>query len=65
MLFGDVWKRKDLAPRNRSLVTLSALVTNGQAAQMTSHINLGLDNGLKPSEIVGVLTHLAFYRSLR
>ncbi len=61
VLFGDVWKRKELAPRDRSLVTLSALVANGQAAQMTSHINLGLDNGLQPSEIVGILTHLAFY----
>ena len=61
VLFGDLWKRKDLAPRDRSLVTLSALVANGQAAQMTSHINLGLDNGLKPSEIVGLVTHLAFY----
>ncbi|WP_028603842.1 carboxymuconolactone decarboxylase family protein [Ottowia thiooxydans] len=61
VLFGDVWKRKELAPRDRSLVTLSTLVANGQAAQMTSHINLGLDNGLKPSEIVGLITHLAFY----
>lgn len=61
VLFGDLWKRPDLKPRDRSLVTMSALVANGQAAQMTSHINLGLDNGLKASEIVGLITHLAFY----
>lgn len=61
VLFGDLWKRPDLAPRDRSLVTMSALVANGQAAQMTSHINLALDNGVKPSEIIGLVTHLAFY----
>lgn len=61
VLFGDLWKRKELAPRDRSLVTLSALVANGQSAQMTSHINLALDNGVKPGEIVGLITHLAFY----
>jgi 4-carboxymuconolactone decarboxylase len=61
VLFGDLWKRKELAPRDRSLVTLSSLVANGQSAQMTSHINLALDNGVKPSEIIGLITHLAFY----
>ena len=61
VLFGDLWKRKELAPRDRSLVTLSSLVANGQSTQMTSHINLALDNGVKPSEIIGLITHLAFY----
>jgi 4-carboxymuconolactone decarboxylase len=61
VLFGDLWKRKELAPRDRSMVTLSALVANGQSEQMTSHVNLALDNGVKPSEIVALITHLAFY----
>lgn len=61
VLFGDVWKREELSPRDRSLVTLSSLVANGQAGQMNAHINRGLDNGLKPIEIVGIITHLAFY----
>ncbi|WP_027351762.1 carboxymuconolactone decarboxylase family protein [Halotalea alkalilenta] len=61
VLFGDVWKREELAPRDRSLVTLSSLLANGQSAQMTSHINLALDNGVEPSEIIGLITHLAFY----
>ncbi|MBK5122184.1 carboxymuconolactone decarboxylase family protein [Burkholderia sp. R-69980] len=61
VLFGDLWKRPELVPRDRSLVTLSALLANGQAAQMTSHINLALDNGLKPGEIVALITQLAFY----
>ncbi|RZT29061.1 carboxymuconolactone decarboxylase family protein [Cupriavidus agavae] len=61
VLFGDVWKRKELSPRDRSLVTMSSLLANGQSAQMTSHINLALDNGVTPREIVGLVTHLAFY----
>ena len=61
VLFGDLWKRPELSPRDRSLVTMATLVANGQAAQMTSHINLALDNGVKPTEIVGLITHLAFY----
>lgn len=61
VLFGDLWKRPELSPRDRSLVTMSTLIANGQAAQLTSHINLALDNGVKPTEIVGLITHLAFY----
>lgn len=61
VLFGDLWKRPELSPRDRSLVTLSVLVANGQSAQMTSHINLALTNGVKAGEISALLTHLAFY----
>ena len=61
VLFGDVWKRTDLTPRDRSLVTLSALIAGGNAAQLTGHLNRALDNGVKPSEISGTITHLAFY----
>ena len=61
LLFGQVWKRQELAPRDRSLITLAALVASGQSAQLTGHIKLGLDNGLKPDEISALITHLAFY----
>ena len=61
LLFGEVWKRPELPARDRSLITLAALVASGQTAQMTGHINLGLDNGLKASEISALITHLAFY----
>jgi 4-carboxymuconolactone decarboxylase len=61
LLFGEVWKREELAPRDRSLVTLSALVASGQFPQLVGHIKLGLDNGLKPSEISALITHMAFY----
>lgn len=61
ILFRDLWLRPDLAPRDRSLVTVSALIANGQSAQLSSHLNLGMDNGLTREEIGEVITHLAFY----
>jgi 4-carboxymuconolactone decarboxylase len=61
VLFGDVWRRAELAPRDRSIVTIAALIAGGHAAQMTGHFNRGLDNGVKPSEIAATITHLAFY----
>jgi len=61
VLFGDVWRRPELAPRDRSMVTIAALIAGGHAAQMTGHFNRGLDNGIKPGEIAATITHLAFY----
>jgi alkylhydroperoxidase/carboxymuconolactone decarboxylase family protein YurZ len=61
LLFGEVWKREALVPKDRSLITLSALVASGQIPQLTGHLKLGLDNGLRPSEISALITHLAFY----
>ena len=60
-LFGDLWKRPGLNPRDRSIVTLAALITRNQTAEMPDYLNLALDNGLKPSEISEIITHLAFY----
>jgi 4-carboxymuconolactone decarboxylase len=60
-LLGDVWKRPGLAPRDRSLVTLAALIARTQTIEMPFHINLALDNGVKPREISETITHLAFY----
>jgi 4-carboxymuconolactone decarboxylase len=61
VLFRDLWLRPDLAPRDRSLVTISALIANGQVAQLTGHIPIGMNNGLTQPEIAEALTHLAFY----
>lgn len=61
VLFGDVWKRTELVPRDRSLVTVAALIAGGHTQQMTGHFNRALDNGVKPAEISAVITHLAFY----
>jgi 4-carboxymuconolactone decarboxylase len=60
-LFRDLWLRAGLAPRDRSLVTVSALVANGQAAQIPYHLNRALDNGLTKDQASEVLTQLAFH----
>jgi 4-carboxymuconolactone decarboxylase len=61
VLFGEVWERAELAPRDRSLVTVATLVATGKAAQTGSHVRRALDNGVKPEEIGELITHLAFY----
>jgi 4-carboxymuconolactone decarboxylase len=60
-LFGDVWKRRGLAPRDRSIVTLAALIARNQTIEMPTYFDLALDNGVKPREISEIITHLAFY----
>jgi 4-carboxymuconolactone decarboxylase len=61
VLFRDLWLRPALAPRDRSLVTVSALIATGQVAQITYHLNRAMDNGLTREEAGEVLGHLAFY----
>jgi len=61
VLFRDLWLRPDLAPRDRSLVTVSALIASGQSAQITYHLNRAMDNGLTQEQAGEVVTHLAFY----
>lgn len=60
-LFRDLWLRPGLAPRDRSLVTVSALVAGGQTAQVTYHLNRAMDNGLTEAQAAEALTQLAFY----
>lgn len=60
-LFRDLWLRPDLAPRDRSLVTVSALVASGQTAQITYHLNRAMDSGLTREQAGEALTQLAFY----
>ncbi len=61
ILFRDLWLGSDLAPRDRSLVTVSALIASGQVAQMSYHLNRAMDNGLTQAQAAEVITHLAFY----
>ena len=61
VLFDEVWRRPGLAPRDRSLVTIGALIAGGKAAQLVGHLNKGLDNGLTKADISAAITHLAFY----
>src|SRR5438552_227107 len=60
-LLGDVWKRPGLAPRDRSIITVAALIARNQAIEMPTYFSLALDTGVKPSEISEIITHLAFY----
>ena len=61
LLFRDLWLRPALTPRDRSLVTISALIASGQVAQITYHLNRAMDNGLTKAQASEVLTQLAFY----
>ena len=61
LLFRDLWRRPDLAPRDRSLVTISALIATGQLQQFASHLNRAMDNGLTQEQAGELITHAAFY----
>lgn len=61
ILFGDNWENPRLGKRDRSLITISALIAGGKSAQLPGHLGRALDNGVRPSEISGLVTHLAFY----
>ena len=61
VLFGDVWERPELSKRDRSLVTVSALVALGRSQQLPFHLNKALDNGVTQAELLEIITHLAFY----
>ena len=60
-MFGDIWKRRELTPRDRSLITVAALVALYRSEQLPFHLRTALDNGLTVDELVEVATHLAFY----
>ena len=60
-LLGDLWKRPELSPRDRSLVTVAALIARNQTIELPHYLNLALDNGVRPGELSEVITHLAFY----
>jgi 4-carboxymuconolactone decarboxylase len=60
-LLDGLWKRPELSPRDRSVVTVAALIARIQIIEMPFHFALALDNGVKPSELSEIITHLAFY----
>lgn len=61
VLFGDVWERAELSPRDRSLVTVAALIANGNTEQLAGHLSRAKQNGLSETELAEVIIHLAFY----
>jgi 4-carboxymuconolactone decarboxylase len=60
-LFGNLWRRPDLSPRDRSIVTLAALIARNQTSELPSYLEMALDQGVTPGEISEIITHLAFY----
>ncbi len=61
VLLEEMWQRPQLLPRDRSIVTIAALIARHQPAEMARQFNLALDNGITPTELAEVITHLAFY----
>ena len=61
VLFGDVWERPGLAKRDRSLVTISALIALNRPDQLRSHLMFARQNGVTQDEVIEAITHLAFY----
>ena len=61
VLFGQVWERKELSPRDRSLVTVASLLTSGSTDQLVFHLGLAKQNGVTEQELIEAITHLAFY----
>ena len=61
VLFGDVWKRPGLSPRDRSLITVASLVALYRTNELPIHLKKALENGVTRDELVEAITHLAFY----
>ena len=61
VLFGDLWKRKALRPRDRSLVTVATLVAQYRTNELPFHVAKAIQNGVTKDELIEVITHLAFY----
>lgn len=61
VLFGDIWERPALSKRDRSLITVAALIALYRSEQLTFHLEKALENGLSKDELAEAVTHLAFY----
>jgi len=61
VLFGDIWERPGLSPRDRSVITVSSLVSLNRTEQLPFHLRRALDNGVTKDELIEIITHLAFY----
>ncbi|MGB2604495.1 MAG: carboxymuconolactone decarboxylase family protein [Candidatus Sulfotelmatobacter sp.] len=61
VLFDDIWERKELSKRDRSLITVAALIALNRTDQLRFHLGKAVENGVKEQELIEVITHLAFY----
>ena len=59
--YADIWERKGLSKRDRSLITVAALVAMNRSEQLRGHVSRAIDNGVTKDEIVEIITHMAFY----
>jgi 4-carboxymuconolactone decarboxylase len=60
-VYGDVWERPELSKRERSMITIAALIGMRQTDQLRSHMEKAFDNGVTAQELSEIITHLAFY----
>jgi 4-carboxymuconolactone decarboxylase len=60
-LFGDIWERRELSPRDRSLITVAALITNGSTEQLSGHLARAREHGVTDEQLKEVIVHLAVY----
>jgi 4-carboxymuconolactone decarboxylase len=61
VLYGDIWERPELSKRDRSLVTVAALIALNRPDQLRAHLIMARENGVTQQELVETITHLAFY----
>ena len=61
VLFGDVWERPGLSKRDRSLITVAALIALYRPEQLRGHLERALTNGVTKDELIEIITHIAFY----
>lgn len=61
VLFDDVWERKQLSKRDRSLATVAVLVAMNRPDQLRFHLTFAVQNGVEKEELIETITHLAFY----
>lgn len=61
VLFGEVWNRPGLSPRDRCLVTVSSLIALYRTNELPFHLKKAIENGVSRDEIIEIITHLAFY----
>jgi 4-carboxymuconolactone decarboxylase len=61
VLFDDIWEREELSKRDRSLITVAALIALNRPDQLRFHLGRAIENGVKKEELIEAITHLAFY----
>ena len=61
VLFGEVWERPGLSKRDRSLITVAALVAGYRTNELPFHLGRAIENGVTKDELIELITHLAFY----